>query len=221
MAARSTYKLKKKPAIPFGDLMLPILGVVVMGILIVGIRVFFFSGDDQPPLQSSSRPIVSVVPSQPQIAEPEALTPRGTTAAPTAPISAPAQTVVVAEPAVPASPARRAPAQSAPAKPQRASRPAPAVTSEPIREKVNVSGGSINDSVFLVQCGSFTNRSAANNVAAELKSRGHSSLVRPAEVRGTTYFRVFVAGGRNRATADTIANQIKALGHQTLVVRNQ
>lgn len=41
MASRSTNRFNQKTAIPFGDFMLPILGVIALGILVVGIRVFF------------------------------------------------------------------------------------------------------------------------------------------------------------------------------------
>lgn len=41
MAARSTSRFKQKPAVPFGDFMLPILGVVALGIVVVGIRLLW------------------------------------------------------------------------------------------------------------------------------------------------------------------------------------
>ncbi len=209
MAARSTYRYKKKPAIPFGDLMLPILGVVFLGILIVGVRVFFLSGDDLPPAPTP-RPIVTAA-----LPQPEATATVAVEAA-----EAP-QGAVVAQPAVPVTSGQRRPApQPQTPQPQPAAQ-APAASRAPAQETANVSGGSFDTSAFLVQCGSFRDIAAANRVASGLQQHGHAALVRSANVRGTTYYRVFVAGGRNRSTADAVASQIKVLGHPTLVVTNQ
>ena len=41
MAARSTSRFKQKPAVPFGDFMIPILGVIALGIVVVGIRLLW------------------------------------------------------------------------------------------------------------------------------------------------------------------------------------
>ena len=52
MPSRSTNRFKQKPALNFGDLMLPVLGIVFLAILIIGIKVLFF------PAQASKTPIV-------------------------------------------------------------------------------------------------------------------------------------------------------------------
>lgn len=83
-----------------------------------------------------------------------------------------------------------------------------------------VRAGSIDKSQFVVQCGSYTERNAANSVVASLKKIGYSAVVRKAEVRGKTYYRVVVAGGSDRALANEIASYIKEAGYPVLVRTN-
>ena len=57
MAARSTSRFKQKPAVPFGDFMLPILGVVALGIVVVGIRLLWAPNPPKPTVITQPRPI--------------------------------------------------------------------------------------------------------------------------------------------------------------------
>jgi len=53
MSARENRRQRdKKPMLPFGDLMLPIIGLIAVGLLIVGIKFFFLSG----PVREAHKP---------------------------------------------------------------------------------------------------------------------------------------------------------------------
>ena len=83
-----------------------------------------------------------------------------------------------------------------------------------------VRAGSIDQSKFVVQCGSYTDRGAANSVVTSLQKIGYTAVVRKAEVRGKNYFRVIVAGGADRSLAGEIASNISAAGFPVLVRPN-
>ena len=60
MAARSTNRFKQKPAVPFGDFMLPILGIVALGIVVMGIRILWGPSEaDKPTVVAQPRPAQS------------------------------------------------------------------------------------------------------------------------------------------------------------------
>ncbi|MDG3548626.1 hypothetical protein P8R50_12250, partial [Methanobacterium formicicum] len=56
MSARENRRQRdKKPMLPFGDLMLPIIGLIAVGLLIVGIKFFFLSG----PVREAHKPVIA------------------------------------------------------------------------------------------------------------------------------------------------------------------
>lgn len=226
MAARSTSRFKQKPAVPFGDFMLPILGVVALGIVVVGIRLLWAPNPPKPTVITQPRPITQhqsagivgdkkdgVVTKKEKI-----------------------DNVIIAQP-VQRKSGGRSQSEDRPATTSgeggenvsakilsqpRAARVDPKKgDAAPGENRVVVRGGSIDKSLFIIQCGSYTDRAAANAVVSSLQKMGHSAVVRQAEVRGKNYYRVIVAGGRERAVADEIAKDIKAAGHPVLVRQNQ
>lgn len=221
MAARTTNKFKQKPALHFGDLMLPLLGVVALGILIIGVKLLFF------PSTAERKPIVVTQP-QAVTAQPvaPATTPTDTGDQPAStsgvvatPVTAtvvnpqpepattkPVQTKPVASSTTTTQPAATVKTPAAP-KP-----PAPKPATQPALSQT------VAKSVFLVQSGSFTDEKAANSVVTALKSKGFDASVQRAEVKGRTYFRVNVAGGATREQATAVESKIKALGYPTLVI---
>lgn len=227
--ARSTSKFKKKPAVPFGDFMLPILGVIALGIVVMGIRM----------LWSPSVPKSVIVP-QPRVTQSHnaVQTPSAKaeveeeTAEPAQDTSSKEEVsdVIVAHPKsesgkeVVARPrpknttsekssgtqvvARPQPKPQTQSKPQQAAQPKqqPAVQKaqkEPINKNVN-----INKSQFIVQCGSFSDSVGANAAVSTLKKIGYVPVIRKVDVRGKTYYRVVVAGG-DREHAEAIQADIK------------
>lgn len=231
MAARSTNRFKQKPAVPFGDFMLPILGVIALGIVVVGLRI----------LWSPSAPKATVI-AQPRPSTAQAVqkaeTPAQDESSNAANDSAALTKQEEVSDVVIAQPVRKdtgKTANSESAAPAKNTAPKPAQTpvtkvapkkeqpqrSQPAAQKPTViRAGSIDKSQLVVQCGSYSDRTAANSVVASLKKIGYTAVVRKADVRGKTYFRVIVAGGNDRAVANEIAKSIKEAGHPVLVRTN-
>ncbi len=217
--------------------MLPILGVIALGIVVVGIRILW--------MPSAPKHAIT--------AQPHAARPRGGTRDGAAEKSAAVKTddeavtrkeplsdVVIAQPVQTPekkatsqkeaetgerreSPQKRVqterPQQRPPSRPQ-TERNAPPPAVETPEEKPAFYTGSIEKSAFVVQCGSFSTRASADRSVASLKKTGCNPVVRKAEVNGKTVFRVIVAGGNDRATADEVARLIKKAGHPVFVRPN-
>ena len=240
MAARSTSRFKQKPAVPFGDFMIPILGVIALGIVVVGIRLLWSPSLPKPaiiaqPKSARNAPVVQKVvvknetpASQEDVAPKTSSGEEGTVSKKVA-----VRDVLIAQPVQKASSGKAATdrlnagdrpvlqvtggtIQNAPrTEPKKAEAPREVEKKSPV-----VRAASAESSAFVVQCGSYTTRSAANSVVASLKKLGHNPVVRKADVNGKTYFRVIVGGGADRPQADKVAAVIKAAGHPVFVRPN-
>ena len=228
MAARSTSRFKQKPAVPFGDFMLPILGVIALGIVVVGIRLLWAPNPPKPTVIAQPRPAVQG--QSPKRQNAEAVSGGAENGLVTK--KEKIDNVIIAQPVRRKNDGRTSNEKRADQSAEVAGEKTPSrpkdTHAEPARKdasqsggRVTVRGGSIDKSLFIIQCGSYTDRAAANTVVSSLQKMGHSAVVRQAEVRGKNYYRVIVAGGRDRAVADEIAKDIKAAGHPVLVRQNQ
>lgn len=243
MAARSTSRFKQKPAVPFGDFMLPILGVIALGIVVVGIRILWAPTTPKPTVvpqprisqsQSQSKVTTETAVAQPVVTESteeEKTVEDVVIAQPIQRNGSKAQTTAKPVPVketVTATPKTQEKAQQ---KAQQKAQPKHQTVTkiEPKKETprsqagktATVKAGSIDKSRYIIQCGSYTDNAAANSVVASLKKSGYSAVIRKADVRGKTYYRVIVAGGSDRSVADTIARDIKSAGHPVLVRENK
>ena len=243
MAARSTSRFKQKPAVPFGDFMLPILGVIALGIVVVGIRILWSPSLPKPAIIAQPRSVRKAA--EVKTAEVKAAAePRAEKAADSAEEGTVSKKetlrdVQIAQPVHrnagrqaeekrsvterPSQGSASAVAQKDPPASSKSASRAEQKKQEPVREaekKPAVRGMTIDSSAYVVQCGSYTTRAAANAVVSSLKKTGHSAVVRKAEVNGKTYFRVIVAGGADRAQANEVAGVIKAAGHPVFVRQN-
>lgn len=221
MAARSTNRFKQKPAVPFGDFMLPILGVIALGIVVVGIRILWGPGEPKPTVIEQPRPSLSQKVSGNDASASRASLSHGT------PQKENVNDSVIAQPLnkkgkTPANePANEKTAANASAPDQqRVTRVEPKKEPPAGGRQTVVRAGSIDQSKFVVQCGSYTDRGAANSVVTSLQKIGYTAVVRKAEVRGKNYFRVIVAGGADRSLAGEIASNISAAGFPVLVRPN-
>ncbi|BDF78268.1 SPOR domain-containing protein [Pyramidobacter piscolens] len=230
MAARSTSRFKQKPAVPFGDFMLPILGVVALGIVVVGIRLLWAPNPPKPTVITQPRPIAQhqsagIVAGKKAGAEDGVVTKKekidNVIIAQPVQRKSDSRSQTENRPGTPSGEGGDNASQKSPSQPRAARVEPKKGDAAPGENRVVVRGGSIDKSLFIIQCGSYTDRAAANAVVSSLQKMGHSAVVRQAEVRGKNYYRVIVAGGRDRAVADEIAKDIKAAGHPVLVRQNQ
>ncbi|WP_286952409.1 MULTISPECIES: SPOR domain-containing protein [Aminobacterium] len=221
MSARENRRQRdKKPMLPFGDLMLPIIGLIAVGLLIVGIKFFFLSE----PSREQHKPVIVQ----------EKTT---TTAAPSSTVASTADETPKAAPdkaenAVPVagSTAPTAPQVAAPVTPQTASeggtQKTAAVTAEstkvvmaaPAQDGKLVTGG-VENSAWGIQIGSFKSNESANRLKEKVEKEGYKAFVSKALVSNSTFYRVTVWAGNERGEADKQANQLKQAGHPVLVVR--
>jgi cell division septation protein DedD len=69
-----------------------------------------------------------------------------------------------------------------------------------------------------VQIGSFSARENAERMAADLKKRGFSAMVRVSSVKGKSIYRVQVGPEPSRAKAEQLAGKLKAAGQNGMVL---
>lgn len=222
MNDRRTRRYKeKRPLFPFGQLMLPIVGVVALGILILGIRLFFLPSHSS----VSSERIVPATPSVPSLPaeqeEPVAFseTPATlTTAVVAVPVSAGEASLSSPKAALPAPQQQQGQPKTQP-KPQPTTTVAKPAQSPPVSPLSSPpSASSAPKGGWGVQVGAFTAPSAAESLAAKLRSSGESVVVVKASVGGKLYYRVRVVAGATRQEAEKKSVTLKAQGYPTLVV---
>lgn len=226
MSTRESRRLKEKRSmIPFGDIMLPVIGLVAVGLLIVGVKLFFLSGPKAPGYSPISSPVPAASRQETPLTAPNNSKP-ATPSRPPAP--APENQAVLAAPVGSSQPVTVVPAPSgaksspvaAPPAAQTPQKASPASPSKPAprQPEVQSPAPSAANSRWGVQIGSFTAREGAETVRQQAAKAGFSSVVTSALVNGKTYFRVTVPAGNNREQADNLAERLKKSGFPVFVV---
>lgn len=188
----------------FGQIMLPLVGIVAVAILILGIKMFFLppkSGDTSRPVVKQEEPISASVPKQNNVPS-----------SPTAKEASKGKVVM----AVPVGKTPTA-GQSATPQAESPSTPSNVATSKTTSTAAPPTTSVAKETKWCVQVGSFTERARAESVVRSLKEKGYSGLIAQAEVSGKTYFRVRVPAGNSREEANALENKLKGDGFPTLV----
>lgn len=195
-----TSNRRKKQMFPFGYLMIPIVGFVGIGLLFFGIKMFFIPEKKDPYISYVKQAEVDSPNNPSVIAENETsnVTTEGMVAVPVVregdPL--PAKTTSSQSPPKPkASPSQGRP-QSTTVRPS---------SSIPVRTD------------WLVQIGSFKQKSMADSLASEVKSKGFKPTVGHGEVDGTIYYRVLLPGGESRSEAQSLGERLSAMGYPYFV----
>ncbi|MDR0647716.1 MAG: SPOR domain-containing protein [Synergistaceae bacterium] len=217
---RSRNYKEKNSMFAFGHFALPIAALVAVGLLFVGIKLFFLTPSDrgegfevpiEGPIgsvsQDASAPEIADDP-EPQGAEIAVIPTQTPTAAPTGPSVGPitdtpgtGAVIVTQAPRAPTSPA--VPVKKTPAAPKR---PTPTAQQAP-------SGAG-----WAVQVGAFSKESGANEVLNEMKKMGYAASISKSDASGATFHRVRVAAGRTREEAQRVASALEKKGYPVLVV---
>ena len=221
MATRESRRLKeKRSVVPFGDIMLPVIGLVAVGLLIVGVKLFFLSGDKSrpyspPPARTSpaapqktaGKPITALpIPSaQPAVQKPAEKT--GTT------LAVPAAPSGEAVPGAQEESPIAVPPESGAGKKEKKS--APEKTAAPTEKR---DAPSPQKSRWGVQIGAFSTKEAAESVRQQASKSGYSTTVAAAVVGGKTLYRVTVPAGKDRASADSLSQKLQKAGFPVFVV---
>jgi cell division protein FtsN len=188
----------------FGQIMLPLVGIVAVAILILGIKMFFLppkSGDTSRPAVKQEEPVSASVPKQNSVPSSSAAK------------EAPKGKVVMAVPV------GKAPATEQGVSPSKAEPPTPSniATSKTTSAVAPPATSAVKETKWCVQVGSFTERARAESVMRSLKEKGYNGLIAQVEVSGKTYFRVRVPAGNSREEANALENKLKGDGFPTLV----
>lgn len=192
--ASRSYK-QKGPLSSLGPFVLPLAALIAVGILFVGVKMFFAS-----PKEPEAVLITPAVTAAPTVAVQPTAAPQ-----PTIQPTPKAQPKPTAAPTV--TPAPRP--TKAPAK------PAAAVTPPPARQP------SWSGNNFAVQIGAFATKEAADALAEAAKKQGYRPSVHQADVGGKIYFRVRVAGADTKGDAQALADELTAKGYPIQIVPNK
>ena len=218
MSTRESRRLKEKRSIiPFGDIMLPVIGLVAVGLLIVGVKLFFLSG----PKTSLYSPVVS---DRPTIAAREPVAQSAISEKNNAAEIAPKDDISnKAILAVPASSSGGEAVQGIAVKKESPVTPSTATTEdrrtiEPMKKVVLQPTPSPSGSRWGVQIGSFSMKEGAETVKQQAAKAGYSAVISSALVGGKNFYRVTVPAGNERLNADALSEKLKKLGFPVFVV---
>lgn len=227
MATRESRRIKeKRSVVPFGDIMLPVIGLVAVGLLIVGVKMFFLSGDKS---SSYNPPVARTIPAAPQKAPVKEVVPVPVPVQPSPPAAQKAEgkgDVALAVPAGSSGEASPAVQGESPiASPPESKPEGTAKKTQPKKHPVSVqkpatppTTPSMKDSRWGVQIGAFTSKESAESVRKQASKSGYSTALTKAVVQGKTYYRVTVPAGKDRPSAVSLSEKIKNAGYPVLVV---
>lgn len=212
MSIRESRRHKeRRSVIPFGDIMLPVIGLVAVGLLIVGVKLFFLSGDKYKPYTPLP------------IHQEEKTTPTPSVATPQVPPGQPEKEgAAEAVLAIPVSPGQNTGDRvrvETPATPPPATKPTTAPRPPEVKRPAPPPAPS--NSRWGVQIGSFTARQSAETVRQQAERAGFRALITSGQVRGKTYFRVTVPAGNTRAEAVSLSQKLAQSGFPVFVVSIQ
>jgi cell division protein FtsN len=221
---RRGRKFKERRSIfSFGHVMLPLVGLLALGLLILGVRLLFFQSPEEfsmadyqaeesvterEPLLEETKPSVKEIPrddiqSKPVVAIPVEITDEETTDAKTGRPPAKEET-------------KQATSVTAGKQPSQETVKAGQQETQKVQQATPASSAP-SSGFWGVQIGAFTVRESAENLASEVREKGHEAFVIPAEVGGKQYYRVRVKAGDNRKAAEQLEKALASEGYPTLV----
>ena len=207
--------------VPFGDIILPFVGVVSLGLLLVATRLFFMNGLTPSPSLASPQPIPSVPDVVLEDAPLDVAVPSATEAPADKPLAAKdtaKETVLAVE--VTATPAEPDPpfslefeADGMLAEPETPDTPEPAPAkpapqTKPKQESVKPASKPAGPS-WRVQVGAYGSKRAAEDIVRKLAKSGYTATV----FSGPKYHKVWVQAGSTKAAAEKTAAKLKTLGY--------
>ncbi|MDO9508052.1 MAG: SPOR domain-containing protein [Thermovirgaceae bacterium] len=207
MSIRKTRRFKEKPTIfAFGHIMLPLVGVLALGLLVLGVRLLFVTPGNQ-----------VTYPESPGQTEPEQTDNNPAPALPQEQAD-PAQIV-----AVPVDENQEPGGGSSPAvqkEPKAAAKTEPAISPQSTVQK-SLPSAPVSSGAWVVQIGAFTTKDSAEILAREARGKSYEAFVFKAEVGGKTYYRVRIGAGSQRSDAEKLAGDLASKGYPTLVAHQE
>jgi cell division septation protein DedD len=218
----------KGSGITFGHFALPVAAVVALGLLFMGIKLFFLTPSDRGAAETAriETPVFTEQPAaiadEPDFmlagSDPEIIVPEKLETLETDDIS-----VALAGPLTPSGKQTGAPsgtAERAAGAKNTQKRPAAAKTTRPTAAKAapaaTPAGGT--KSKWGVQIGAFVNAGSASTLVSEVKKQGYSASVSKGAASGKTFHRVRVGAGNSREDANRLAAELSQKGYPVSVV---
>ena len=198
----------------FGHVMLPVVGIIAVGLLVVGVKLFFLpSPPEEPPVVRWREP--TPFPTLPP--DPTEFASEDISGASHSDLSEDRRGTgeVVAVPKGAAQRPEKPPKDKGPISSPPPATPRKALTPSPRpREEAPPSGIK-----WGVQIGAFTERFQADALGAKARQQGYTVVVVSATVSGKQYFRVRVVAGPSKGSAEELQEKLKKEGYPTIVVR--
>jgi len=221
---RNRRSRSRRTSFGFGHFMLPIVGLVAVGVLVLGIRLFFF-----PSAKVETPPIVAE-----QTVESGSVTVQEGSRAP---LSGEAEETVVAVPEGSPLPKAESTSKPKPAQEKPVVKPVavktggkPAAVSEPqtspARTETEKLGtqtgtGAAGTETWGVQVGAFKERGNAENLVKKLRQEGFKVGTIEAANGETPLTKVVVQAGNERPAAEKLAKELGDKGYPVLIVRTR
>ncbi|HOO62521.1 MAG TPA: SPOR domain-containing protein [Synergistaceae bacterium] len=218
MGTRRTRRYKmRRPLFAFGQLMLPLVGIVALGLLVVGVKLFFLPGtgktdsasivSPESHLSAEKEPVIAL-PGEKKQEENYVGNPGKAENVPT-PVLQTGSSIQIAVPVT-----RKDQPVAPQAKPKPQNIATPKVTSPPPSKPAS----GLGDYSWGVQVGAFTQRDQANSLMRKLQKTEGNVVITTGTVNGKTYYRVRVIAGKTRADAEKLEKNLRQKGYPTLVV---
>lgn len=224
---------------PFGDIMLPVIGLVALGLLIVGVKMFFLPQDARKTYEPVPEPSPAVEkqvePVKPQ-SEKNATVQEKPKISKTTTERTPQGSEQVSKTATPVSQAESKPIideggkpaektgiitvqekQDMIAKPVQDDKATQTQVSQEKQDPVQQPVTKTGETGWGVQIGSFASRESADTLAKKVSSAGYNVSVTEATVSGKRYHRVTVIAGETRNSALEMEQKLKKEGYPTFV----
>ncbi len=218
---RSRRNRTRRPSLGFGHFMLPIVGLVAVGMLVLGIRMFFFPSPKGEITPQGVEDVQAISPTGGQPGKPADKTSAGSGG----------EVVAVPEGSSPAAVAPAPKPKDAQPKPEvkttvpKTQSPAPvsaggtSTAAKPSTVKAKPAVEANAKEAWNVQVGAFKDRSNAENLEKKLKQEGFPARLVEVKAGESTLSKVLVQAGTERASAETLAKTLGEKGYPVLVVQ--
>lgn len=209
--------------------MLPVIGVVAIGLLVIGIKLFFFPDPQTPVLMAIPERASETDISKQEVSPPLANNPIEVSDN----FAQPVETHPKVKPAEAKKPAPilavpvTGKEQAAPKiDPTQKITPTTVTTKKESSESTSAkttNGTSTTvtqetQATWGVQVGAFTAKESASSVLSKVKAQGFACELNQAQVNGKIFYRVRVLSGNSKESATAMAQKLKNKGYPTLVV---
>jgi len=212
MGIRRSRKYKEKRTMfAFGHLMLPLVGILAIGLLVLGVKLLFMT-----PKEEISYPDAPAVEQDAGVTAPDPEPPGANNVDDPSGGDQPAGSEVLAVPVPEEEPVNDPIAGARPSAPVVVKIEQQPTSDPDVKPEAKPETAKASNSMC-VQIGAFTDREAAQEVAKQARAKGYEAFLVRAEVGGKVYYRVRIPAGNSRKEAEKTASRLAADGYPTFI----